>query len=76
MMGKYAGKTFTVLNSEVVDDVICINEDDGYSEILQQDADDEDGYILRYSDSSDEYFWLIGDSYINELLEKGAITIS
>jgi hypothetical protein len=76
MMGKYAGKTLTVLNSDFVYDVICINEDDGYSETLKQDPNDEDGYILRVLDSSDEDYWLIGDSHIDELLEEGAITIS
>jgi hypothetical protein len=75
-VGKYAGKIFTVLNSDVVDDVININEDDGYRETLKQDPADEYGYLLRVSDSLDELFWLIGDSHIDELLEKGAITIS
>jgi hypothetical protein len=75
-VGKYAGKTLTVLNSDDVYDVICINEDDGYSEILKQDPDDEEGYLLQDSYSIDEYFWLIADSHIEELLEEGAITIT
>ena len=75
-MGKYAGKTFTVLNSDVVDAVISINEDDGYSEILKHDPDNADGYLLQDSHNLDEGFWLIGDSHIEELLAKRAVTIS
>ena len=75
-MGRYAEKTFTVLNSGVVGEVICINEKNGYSETLKQDPDDSDGYLLRDSYSIDEDFWVIGDSHIDELLKEGAITIS
>jgi hypothetical protein len=75
-VGKYLGKTFTVLNSGVVAEIIHINEKNGYSETLKQDPDDEYGYLLRASWSIDGGFWVIDDSNIEELLEQKAITIS
>jgi hypothetical protein len=74
-MSKYLGKTFTILKPEIVKDVISIVECEGYSAPLLRDPVYVDGYTLKDSEENYEP-WVIGNREIEELLKKGAITIS
>jgi hypothetical protein len=74
----YAGCLFTILDSKKVYDIICISETEGYSELLENDPEGEPlAYILPDSDYEDySNPWYIYNSYIRELLECNAITLT